>query len=65
MSLLITVFTGNWVITSLWGTKTSPHYLVMKSHLDLKDGGLEWALCFFCLSGRRSKEKKEFPERWG
>ena len=26
-------------------------------HKHLKDGGLEWALCFFCLSGRRSNEK--------
>ena len=53
------------IVTLLWGTKTPLHYLVMENHLDLKDGSLEPALCFFRQSGRRSKERKEFPERCG
>ena len=73
MSLLITMFTGNlvifgiksldFIVASLWGTKTSPHYLVMKNHLDLKDGGLEWRYVSFVYQG--GVKKKEFPERWG
>ena len=48
MCSLIKTFIGNWVIlesvsldfvgSSLWGTKTFPHYLVVENHLDLKDG---------------------------
>ena len=43
--------------TSLWGTKTFPHYLVIENHLDLKDEGLEWPLCFFVYQGGVKKKK--------
>ena len=67
MCSLIKTFIGNWVIlesvsldfvvSSLWGTKTFPHYLVVENHLDLKDGSLEWPLCFFVYQGGVKKKK--------
>ena len=74
MCSLIKTFIGNWVIlesvsldfvgSSLWGTKTFPHYLVVENHLDLKDGSLEWPLCFFVYQGG-VKKKRISPEMWG
>ena len=42
--------------TSLWCTKTFPHYLVMENHLDPKDGDLEWPLCFLVYQGGVKKK---------
>ena len=66
MCSLIKTFIGNWVIlesgsldfvvSSLWGTKTFPHYLIVENHLDLKDGSLEWPLCFLVYQGGVKKK---------